>query len=149
MSPEDAYNELSYYTLSHPDPKFIHQHVVDALGAQEPSPMDKPIRLVFSLVGLHLYVERGFNGREVQLVHGQLGRRNQTWPAIAIPENRGAITIVSVLASSLAERDSMIHQWCRSVWDAYSAERETIVSLLQQHQITDLRSVQRASRQNK
>lgn len=34
-SEQQAYYELSYYTLAHPDPNFIHQHIVDAFGAQE------------------------------------------------------------------------------------------------------------------
>ena len=29
-SDEDLYNELSCYTLSHPDPSFRLQHIVDA-----------------------------------------------------------------------------------------------------------------------
>ena len=28
--PEDLYHELSCHTLAHPDPSFIHQHIVDA-----------------------------------------------------------------------------------------------------------------------
>ena len=31
---EDAYNELCCYTLTHGDPAFIHQHVVDAFAVQ-------------------------------------------------------------------------------------------------------------------
>lgn len=31
---DDPFHELSFYTLSHPDPSFIHQHSVDAYTAQ-------------------------------------------------------------------------------------------------------------------
>lgn len=33
-SEQETYNELCYYTLSHGDSSFIHQHVVDAFAAQ-------------------------------------------------------------------------------------------------------------------
>ncbi|MDT7814573.1 MAG: hypothetical protein QOJ42_4489, partial [Acidobacteriaceae bacterium] len=28
MTNDELYNELAFYTLSHPDPAFLHQHVV-------------------------------------------------------------------------------------------------------------------------
>jgi hypothetical protein len=34
MTNDELYNELAFYTLSHPDPAFLHQHVVDAYAAQ-------------------------------------------------------------------------------------------------------------------
>ena len=34
MTLQEQYNELSYYTLLHGDPSFIHQHIVDAYIAQ-------------------------------------------------------------------------------------------------------------------
>jgi len=34
MTNDELYNELAHYTLSHPDPSFLHQHVVDAYAAQ-------------------------------------------------------------------------------------------------------------------
>ncbi len=72
--------------------EFIHQHVVDAYGAQEALPEDKPIRLAFSLIGLYLHIERGFTGREVQLAHMKLARKKQDWPVFAIPQHRGAVS---------------------------------------------------------
>ena len=32
-SEEELFHELSFYTLAHPDPAFIHQHIVDAYAA--------------------------------------------------------------------------------------------------------------------
>jgi hypothetical protein len=55
----EQYNELSYYTLGHPDKKyFIHQHLVDAYTAQKADENTKPIAITFDLVGLYLYVEK-------------------------------------------------------------------------------------------
>ncbi len=56
-SDQEAYNELSYYTLSHPDPAFIHQNIVDAYTAQHAGQDTKPIAITFALIGLYLSVE--------------------------------------------------------------------------------------------
>jgi hypothetical protein len=59
---DEAYQELAAYTLSHGDPSFLHQHVIDAHGAQCAAAGDPPIQLAFALIGLYLYLERGFTG---------------------------------------------------------------------------------------
>ncbi len=79
-SARDAYDELSAYTLTHTDPAFIHQHVVDAFAAQQADESTKPITLTFALVGLYLQVEKGRTGRRVQLVHMQLAKCKQPRP---------------------------------------------------------------------
>lgn len=66
MTELDAYHELCGYTLTHGDPAFIHQHVVDAYAAQSATAETKPITLMFALIGLCLHVERQLNGRQVQ-----------------------------------------------------------------------------------
>ncbi|MCL6648034.1 MAG: DUF5946 family protein [Chloroflexi bacterium] len=38
-----AYHELQAYTLTHPDPAFLHQHVVNAWTAQHANAQTKPI----------------------------------------------------------------------------------------------------------
>lgn len=131
-----AYEELSYYTLGHGEGSFIHQHVVDAFAAQSASEQDKPVRLTFALVGLFLYIEKQFSGRQVQLVHMQLARRQQPWPVFSLPKSRGALTPREVLAAPPGpERDGLIHQWCTSVWEAYREHRPAIVSLLREQKI--------------
>jgi len=132
---DDDFNELCYYTLLHGGAEFIHQHVVDAIGAQEASPDDKPVRLVFALAGLYLHVERGFTGREVQLAHAKLAQRKQAWPVLAIPEDRGSINPAAVIAASADEREAMIYEWCRSVWHAFSIHRDVVERLLYDSQI--------------
>lgn len=131
MSPKDALNELSFYTLSHPDPTyFIHQLCVDAFHAQNADANTKPIQLVFALLGLHLFLERGYSGREVQLAHMKLARNKKSWPLISLPVQRGTITVFSVLRSeSGQEKDRMIKDWCTSVWSAYHESHTIIVTL--------------------
>jgi Family of unknown function (DUF5946) len=131
MTDEELYNELAYYTLSHPDPSFIHQHVVDAYAAQYASGNTKAIQLVFALVGLYLYVEKGFTGRKVQKAHMQLAKRRKNWERPPLPLSRGAIAISDVVAAPAGrQRDLLIREWCISVWNAWSKEREQIVTLV-------------------
>ncbi|MCE1253571.1 MAG: DUF5946 family protein [Anaerolineae bacterium] len=133
---QDTYNELCCYTLAHSDSSFIHQHVVDAFAAQTADKNTKPIKLTFALAGLYLHVEKQFSGRQVQLAHMKMGQEKQQWPVLSLPADRGVITVANVLATPAGpERDKMIHQWCISVWDAFSENRQVISSLLSKYKI--------------
>lgn len=130
-SQQDLYAQLATYTLTHGDPAFVHQYVVDAFAAQSASEHTKPITLAFALVGLYLHVERHFSGRQVQRVHTLLAR-GKDWPRFELPADRGAITVAEVVwAAPGPERDAMIDRWCESVWSAYSASRDGVIELLQ------------------
>jgi hypothetical protein len=136
MTEIEANHELSAYTLGHGDPAFIHQHVVDAWGAQHAATDGKPIRLVFSLVGLCLKVDHGFSGRQVQDAHRLLASRKQPWPRFMLPDDRGAMTALDVMARPEgAERDRAIDEWCESVWSAFSANRDLVEGLLRRNAI--------------
>lgn len=131
MGNDNLFHELSYYTLAQPRDEFIHQYVVDAYGAQTASPSNKPTRLVFSLVGLYLHVDRGCNGREVQRIHTKLARRRPRFPEIDIPSSRGAVSIADVLdVPPGPERNQKIDEWCKSVWLAFRHNRGKIEELL-------------------
>jgi hypothetical protein len=132
----DAYHQLCAYTLTRGDTAFIHQHVVDAYAAQHADEATKPIAITFALIGLYLLVEHGMTGRQVQRVHMKLGRQKHAWPAFALPQDRGAMTAVDVMgATEGPERDRAIHDWCRSVWAAFSANRGIVADVLKQHGI--------------
>ncbi len=131
----DLFHELSFYTLAHGDPAFLHQHAVDAFAAQQATPATKPIAVVFGLVGLYLHVEKQFTGRQVQKVHMQLANRRKGWTKPPLPPERdsarGSIRVADVLAASPGPtRDAMIHRWCVSVWEAFHASRAEIAQLL-------------------
>lgn len=131
-----AYDDLQCYTLTHGDPAFIHQHVVDAWAAQHATEATKPIAITFALVGLCLHLERGFTGREAQRAHMALGRRKHRWPALPLPRERGAVTAATVMeAPPGPERDRAIDAWCASVWTAYADCHEAVAALLRQHGI--------------
>lgn len=127
----ELFDELSFYTLAHSDPSFVHQNAVDAFAAQVADENTKPIALVFGLVGLYLHVEKNFTGRQVQIVHMQLARRRKHWSKPPLPERRGSVRVGDVLAEAPGpNRDAMIHCWCISVWEAFQASREEIARLL-------------------
>ena len=137
LSPvEVAYHELSAYTLTHGDPAFLHQHVVDAFAAQSANAESKRIGVAFALFGLCLHVEFGFTGREVQLAHMALARARREWPAYSLPASRGAMTPLEVMATPEGPmRDAAIHEWCRTVWEAVSTCRAEVLRDLRIHGI--------------
>jgi len=127
-----AYDETYIYAMERPG--FILQHVVDAYAVQTANDGNKPIGIVFGLVGLYLHVEKQFSGRQVQRVHMELGSRKREWPRVDLPEDRGSLTVVDVLASPAGpQRDSAIENWCRSVWTAFDANRPAIIALLREY----------------
>ncbi len=127
---QDLYTELAAYTLSHPDPAFIHQHIVDAYAAQTADENTKPVKLVFGLIGLYLYLEKNYTGKQVQLMHMQLANKRKSWPELSLPKDRGIITIKDVLTVPAGQdRDEMIKKWCESVWGAYHQSHHQIRTL--------------------
>jgi len=127
------FDELSFYTLGHPDPRyFIHQHAVDAFAAQTADKSTKPIRVIFSLIGLYLYLEKGYTGKQVQYAHMKLTQKKKSWTLLALPEYRGIITVSNVLkAEPGPARDAVIKDWCADVWSAYTSWHDLIASLAQ------------------
>lgn len=121
MSTSNQIHQLSFYTLAHPDPVyFIHQHAVDAFAAQTADENTKPIKLTFGLIGLYLFLEKGYTGKQVQNAHVKLSQHKKAWPKLALPTERGNITVADVLlAEAGAPRDAMITKWCKAVWAAY------------------------------
>lgn len=136
VNEEEAYHELSAYTLTHGDATFIHQHVVDAYAAQNATADDKPIKLTFALVGLYLHLERQYTGRQVQRVHMILAQRKRPWPTFELPANRGSMTAIRVMNSPEGtERDAAIDDWCVSVWGAYAHCKAAVIELLHKYEI--------------
>ena len=127
---EELYHELLFYTLAHPDPAFIHQHAVDAWAAQHANASSKPISVVFSLLGLYLYIEKNITGKQIQKFHTQLAQRKRAWPQIPQPAHRGHITAAHVVAAAPGlERDRVLHDWCASVWECWKPNSEAIFTL--------------------
>jgi hypothetical protein len=134
---QQAYDELSAYSLMRGDATFMHQHVVDAFAVQYSDEQTKPMKLTFSLVGLYLKIEKQFSGRRVQLAHMRMAKEKHVWPEFEIPRDRGSMRPSDVIAAAHGpERDKAIDAWCLSVWTPWQSNRRTIAELLEKHQIT-------------
>lgn len=134
---DEAYRELSAYTLGLRDASFIHQHVVDAYTVHAATASDEPIRVAQALVGLFLHVEHGLTGRQVQRVHQILAAHRPTWPAFALPDDRGPVTVHDVIAAPPGERrDHAIEAWATTTWHACRGLRGQVLAFLSSHGIT-------------
>lgn len=134
QSQQNLYDELSCYTLAHPNPAFIHQNSVDAFAAQTADVNTKPITLTFALVGLYLYLEKNFTGKQVQLAHMRIAKHTLEFPRFILPENRGTITVFDVLKiPPRDQRDAMIRKWCVSVWEAYRVNQKQVNDFLNKY----------------
>jgi Family of unknown function (DUF5946) len=130
----DLMNELSYYTLAHGDPRFIHQHLVDAYGAQHVRQSKSTIGAAFTLAGLYLAVERGFTGRQVQKLHMVMASKSKAWPRFDPPADLGPLTVADVLSVEAGpDRDEKLMQWCASVWGAWSAEQARVREMVDRY----------------
>lgn len=122
------YDELTFYTLSLRDKEFIHQHVVDAYGAQNADENTRPIALFFSLAGLYLLVEKKYTGRQVQKAHQVMAAKTKDFIKIGLPQHRGDISIQNVLDETAGPmRNKKILEWCASVWAAYADQHNKII----------------------
>jgi hypothetical protein len=124
-------NELTYYTLAHGDPAFIHQHVVDAFGAQHVRDSASTIGAAFALAGLCLAVERRFTGRQVQKMHIVMAKASKQWPRFEPPKDLGPLTVAEVITVEAGPlRDEAIMRWCASVWAAWSTEHARVRTMV-------------------
>ncbi len=127
MNDSNQFHELTFYTLSLRDKEFIHQHVVDAFGAQNADSNTKPIALFFSLAGLYLFVENKYTGRQVQKAHQAMAAKTKKFIKLNLPGSRGDITIKNVLDEPAGSaRNTKIMEWCQSVWSAYADQHQKI-----------------------
>ena len=129
------FGELSAYTVTHGDPKFIHQHAVDTWQLQHALPSKSNIGIAFSLIGLYLALEEQYTGRQVQRAHMELGRTKRNWGDFEIPSSRAALTVTDVLrADAGPARDARLMQWAAAVWanwkHAHAWTAETCARLL-------------------
>jgi len=130
LSDLEALHELSFYSLAHHDPAFLHQLVVDTFAVQHAAESSKPIAVVFALIGLYLHVEHGFTGKQVQRAHMRLAHYRRAWEAPKLPHARGHLSVHEVLAAPAGpERDAMIERWCASTWAACQCCRPAIAEL--------------------
>ena len=128
----DLFNELCGYSLTAQPERFLHQHAVDAYAAQHAAENPKPIATAAGLIGLFLFAEKGWTGRQAQRAHMQLGNRMKEWPAFPPPTEPGPVNVATVLASEEgSERDLTIERWAKSVWASWEHAHAEIRRLLE------------------
>ncbi|HEX6548509.1 MAG TPA: DUF5946 family protein [Candidatus Dormibacteraeota bacterium] len=124
-------HEVSYYTLGHGRELFIHQHLVDAYGAQHVRPSGPTIAAAFALAGLYLSVEKGWSGLQVQRMHMLMARRSKQWPRYLPPPGVGPLTVADVHAAEPGPaRDQMLIEWCSTVWAAWREDQVRVREML-------------------
>jgi hypothetical protein len=131
-----SYLDLSAYNAERARGDFLHQEAVDAYAAQHPGPPAKPIGLWFALVGLHLAIDRGRSGRQVQLAHRRLARRRRVWQPLPHPADLTGMTAADVLHHAPGDdRDAELMRWASQVWARWGLVHDTIESLAVEHDL--------------
>ncbi len=115
----------------------FHQLAVDAYAAQHPVPDTGPLQHIsipYSLVGLHLALDRGVPGVQVRAAHQRMGRPDRTWPRFPPPEDRGTVTAFDVAAAgvmvgSVDGHAAAMHRWAAAVWQAWAPHHRPVAEL--------------------
>lgn len=116
-----------------------HQLFVDTYLAQHAPPLSssQPIGVPFSLVGLHLTLDRGVPGITVRDIHQRMGRSDRRWPPFEPPRTRGDVTVFDVaqeglMVDSLPGHGAAVMRWATSVWQAWALHRAAVRALTDQ-----------------
>jgi Family of unknown function (DUF5946) len=129
--------EIAGFELAHPWlVRRCHQMTVDAYGAQHPGSPTRPIRVAYSLVGLHLALDLGLSGTEVRNAHARMGKPTSTWPPFGRPEGFAAVTILDVArdgawCDSPEGHASAVLTWATAVWAWWQESHRDVEQLTQ------------------
>jgi hypothetical protein len=132
-----VFADVTGFELNHAElVRDFHQLAVDAYGAQHAGGQTPPIRVFFSLVGLHLALDRGQSGTDVRAAHQRLGRRRSSWPLFDPPDQTGTVTAADVAAAgvdagSVAGHAQAMRDWAESVWHAWRPQHPRVIELTQ------------------
>lgn len=127
--------EVVGFEMAHPQLVLgCHQLTVDAYGAQHAGGDTDRIRVAYSLVGLHLAVDRGVPGLEVRAVHQRMGRPDASWPDFPPRADPGPVTILDVAeagvrAGSVDGHAAAITDWAAAVWQAWADQHAAVAAL--------------------
>jgi hypothetical protein len=129
--------EVAGFELAHPElVGRFHQLTVDAYGAQHSGGdgHGRGIRIAYSLVGLHLALDRGWSGLAVREAHRGMGRPQRSWPAFPRPAEVGTVTVLDVAragarAGSVAGHAAAVWGWAAAVWAAWESRHGDVRAL--------------------
>ena len=115
----------------------FHQLTVDAYGAQHSGGDGRGIRIAYSLVGLHLALDRGWSSVAVRTAHQGMGRPQASWPAFTRPPGVGDLTVLDVAAAgarvgSVSGHADAVQRWAGAVWTAWAPWHEEVAALTDQ-----------------
>jgi uncharacterized protein DUF5946 len=136
-SPEcwQVHGEVEGFELAHAQlVARFHQLTVDAYGAQHSGGDGRGIRIAYSLVGLHLALDRGWSGVAVREAHQRMGRPQPSWPAFVRPSDVGSLTVLDVAlagtrAGSVSGHADAVQRWAAAVWAAWAPRHAEVASL--------------------
>jgi hypothetical protein len=121
------FNDLSCYTVARKEADFIHQYAVDAYEAQHAGGPTRNSTVAFGLIGLHLTLEKGYSGKQVQREHMRIAGIRKDWSWLDLPARPAVITVRDVLqVPEGPERDAMIRRWMEVVWESWSGQQERV-----------------------
>jgi hypothetical protein len=129
-----VYAEVAGFASQHLPLLRLHQLTVDTYGAQHGGGAAPPIRLAYSLVGLHLAFECGLAGDQVRAAHQRMGKPDSSWPGFPQPLDVGVVTVMTVaeeglMVDSVAGHQAAVRRWAEVVWQAWRPERDQVVGL--------------------
>lgn len=128
-----AYGEVLAREYSDPRLLEVHRLSVDAYAVQHPgSPSDQSIRSVgVHLVRLCLFLEHGLSPEDANRAMLEAGRRKHEFVWLEPPASLGKTTVADVVATSPVGRHrSVVQEWARDAWAAWSPHHETVRSWL-------------------
>src|SRR3954463_10149614 len=126
-----AYGLVAGYELEHlAELGRWHQLLVDTYSAQHVGERTPPMTVAFALLGLQLALEQGRSGLEVRDTHQRLAAARVAWPRLAIPTDRGPLTVAGLRAPvSPGDYVDRLVAWSWSVWDAWALARPELERL--------------------
>ncbi len=129
-----VYAEVAGFASEHPPLMRLHQLTVDAYGAQHGGGTAPPIRLTYSLVGLHLAFDHGLTGDEVRAAHQQMGKPDASWPRLSSPDDLDTITVMAVaeagvMVNSVPGHEAATQRWAGDVWGACKEQHQAVADL--------------------
>jgi hypothetical protein len=130
-----VHGEVEGFELAHLDlVGRFHQLTADAYGAQHSGGDGRGIRIAYSLVGLHLALDRGWTGVAVRDAHQRMGRPRPSWPAFVRPSDVGPLTVLDVALAgarvgSVFGHTDAVQRWAAAVWAAWSLQHADIAAL--------------------
>ena len=132
-----VYAEVAGFASQHLPLLQLNQLTVDAYGAQHGGGGAPSIRLAYSLVGLHLAVDRGLTGDAVRVAHQRMGKPDRDWPRFEPPGDVGCLTILTVAEEGLMVEAVAGHQgaalrWAADVWHSWHQQHDLVADLTRQ-----------------